>query len=601
MIPYAYSALAPQSIRLLTLNPGIRDAGIECHLYHASLADKPAYEALSYTWGDAAKVRPILLNGSCWGVTENLEIALRHLRRETELRTLWVDALSINQGDDQEKAEQVPRMRDIFASATTVLAWTGESSEDSDAAIAAIRRVGRCVMMSRKRIPRIRVTAHDLRRIGVDPLALNWAALWSFLERPFWSRIWVVQEMAACGSVVGLPSESKCIIGCGSLWVHKHLYDATCALLAAIARSPFPAEQILHLDEPFRSLAVRGRPAGLTMFGMLAHFGTGFDDAQNINYLLHRTGPFKATNPRDKVYALLGLAREADKAIVVDYSKPVEEVLMDLIKSSIGIDRNLHSLRGSRDASTTGPSWIPTLSTLPSGFSWANELKFHRASGALAPVVWFDGELLIARGVRVGVLKDVIGPFMNESIPQTDGGMQEFLAMADARGLRACPVQLSNFVYELRGTRHETFWRTVVMDRDILNPTNTVSPAPDVFGKMYRVFYGLEELPPDFAPQLPAEARGPYFYSPFVTSMESSLANRCFFTTRCGRMGIGPRHSKPDDVVVVLFGGAFCFVLRRKGPHYQFIGDAYVRGAMDGECVEEYLDDPLKAEEFALC
>jgi hypothetical protein len=79
---YSYSPLAPHSsdIRLLTLAPGTWDADIECHLHHASLDDKPPYEALPYTWGDAAKVRPIRLHGHRWDVTKNLDIALRHLR-----------------------------------------------------------------------------------------------------------------------------------------------------------------------------------------------------------------------------------------------------------------------------------------------------------------------------------------------------------------------------------------------------------------------------------------------------------------------------------------------------------------------------------------
>jgi hypothetical protein len=105
------------------------------------------------------------------------EVALRYLRDKTKPRTLWVDALSINQANLQEKAKQVPRMRDIFQSATTVLAWTGDASSDSDAAFAAIRRLGRCAMMSKSIIGRSRVTAQDLRRIGVDPSAINWTAL----------------------------------------------------------------------------------------------------------------------------------------------------------------------------------------------------------------------------------------------------------------------------------------------------------------------------------------------------------------------------------------------------------------------------------------
>ena len=186
-------------------------------------------------------------------------------------------------------------------------------------------------------------------------------------------------------------------------------------------------------------------------------------------------------------------------------------------------------------------------------------------------------------------------------LSQSDGGMLEWLALAEARGTLEYTFQLFNFGQKLRETRYETFWRTLVMDKDILDWGNIVSPAPDELGKMYRVLFELEELPSDFEPELPIEARRFEFSSAFATNVDSNLTDRCFFTTQCGRMGIGPCHSKPDDVVVVLFGGAFCFALRPKGRHYQLVGDAYVQGVMAGECVQEYLDDPLKAEEFALC
>jgi len=57
------------------------------------------------------------------------------LRLESEPRVLWADAVCINQQDDNEKSKQVQLMLDIFASASKVLAWTGEASYDSDDAM----------------------------------------------------------------------------------------------------------------------------------------------------------------------------------------------------------------------------------------------------------------------------------------------------------------------------------------------------------------------------------------------------------------------------------------------------------------------------------
>ena len=77
-----------REIRLLELAPGARDAEIRCTLTHASLENKPMYEALSYTWGDAEDRRHILFAGYDFSITANLDVALRYLRKLDKVRTL---------------------------------------------------------------------------------------------------------------------------------------------------------------------------------------------------------------------------------------------------------------------------------------------------------------------------------------------------------------------------------------------------------------------------------------------------------------------------------------------------------------------------------
>jgi hypothetical protein len=125
MAPFVYSPLAPEKheIRLLRLlendstqpdsarlqwQPCDVDKAcpdidlIQCTIEHVSLDDRPEYTALSYTWGDASQLRPIIVDGSMVLVTVNLHQALSHLF--SECHVLWVDALCINQKDNKEKS-----------------------------------------------------------------------------------------------------------------------------------------------------------------------------------------------------------------------------------------------------------------------------------------------------------------------------------------------------------------------------------------------------------------------------------------------------------------------------------------------------------------
>ena len=118
--------------RLISLKPGKWDDPICCHLDVVSLGEKPEFEALSYTWGEkqATNVRSRMrLNGQDFAIALNLETALRHLRSEANARVLWVDAICINQGDIEERNEQVSMMRDIYSSSQRVLIWLGTVDE----------------------------------------------------------------------------------------------------------------------------------------------------------------------------------------------------------------------------------------------------------------------------------------------------------------------------------------------------------------------------------------------------------------------------------------------------------------------------------------
>lgn len=121
-----------REIRLLTMDPpfGRGPVEIRCNLETVSMDihSRPAYIALSYMWGpQPAQLDEhvlIYVNGRRIWPTLNLMLALLYLQRSSEPGTrFWIDALCINQQDDDEKSAQVKMMRLIYSNASEVYAW----------------------------------------------------------------------------------------------------------------------------------------------------------------------------------------------------------------------------------------------------------------------------------------------------------------------------------------------------------------------------------------------------------------------------------------------------------------------------------------------
>src|SRR5690348_15138303 len=103
---YSYSPLQRhlREIRLLVVLQGAWSDDVFCRLENVPLDEQPEYEAVSYVWGDFQDKRLIKLNEYSFPVTSNLESALRHLRRPSSERTLWVDAICIDQSSPVERS-----------------------------------------------------------------------------------------------------------------------------------------------------------------------------------------------------------------------------------------------------------------------------------------------------------------------------------------------------------------------------------------------------------------------------------------------------------------------------------------------------------------
>ncbi|KAM6484268.1 heterokaryon incompatibility protein-domain-containing protein [Trichoderma sp. SZMC 28011] len=177
----------PNHIRLVSLLPG-----------STNTITSPEYEALSYTWGNASDRQAIniqstsLQQSSELLATSNCASALHRLRYKDRPRMLWVDSLAINQSDISEKNHQLTLMSKIYSQATKVIIYLGESADNSDLATEFITECD--------------YPSSDTTSLSYPKSELLTDALYSFFRRPWFTRVWVIQEaflsnaaLAYCG------------------------------------------------------------------------------------------------------------------------------------------------------------------------------------------------------------------------------------------------------------------------------------------------------------------------------------------------------------------------------------------------------------------
>jgi hypothetical protein len=110
---------------------------------------EPTYDALSYTWG-SPDIPEVALVGSgsfesstqIMKIGANLALALRYLRYTQKPRTLWVDAICLNQQDRAECGALVSVVNEIYGAAIIVIIWLGGEGEFLEDALSLIKCVG---------------------------------------------------------------------------------------------------------------------------------------------------------------------------------------------------------------------------------------------------------------------------------------------------------------------------------------------------------------------------------------------------------------------------------------------------------------------------
>lgn len=184
-----------RQIRLLRIQPRPEDEErsrklLECFVETRSLDDgNLKFDALSYVWGDATQLVPITVDRKLFLATPNLAQALYSFRENNTVPGfLWVDAVCINQQDVAERNHQVTLMAQLYAQADEVRIWMGPESKHTAPLFDKLEDCGGSQDRPDSSI------GNAVHLVDVESGCLD--GLLDLLGRPWWSRVWVIQEAA---------------------------------------------------------------------------------------------------------------------------------------------------------------------------------------------------------------------------------------------------------------------------------------------------------------------------------------------------------------------------------------------------------------------
>ncbi|KAH6701430.1 heterokaryon incompatibility protein-domain-containing protein [Leptodontidium sp. MPI-SDFR-AT-0119] len=599
---YRYSTLPPISsstpkrFRLLTILPksASSEGYLQCKLQDHDLDTAPPYEALSYVWGNAKPVGCIFIDDESKSISFNLGLALVRLRHDDKERIVWIDALCINQDDIVERSQQVQLMVDIYTRCTRVVVWMGMGHTDDRVIPAAFKLMHRTAEYISKEVgkPIEKVCSADITSLPTEvptspiratrdlpePRSHLWAPAAFFFHMPWFRRMWIAQEVAFAPAImyVGKLEIDWDVVAMAASWWYLKGYAGSFDM-AMDLRNPLT----IWMGPEIRGLS--------------------------LDRFLDKFGHFEATDPRDKVYALLGFLGDEGNGdnvaiegqiegevegkvdvekhrIIPDYSKEVWEVYSDAVHHIIHTESegNLTQLFAMiRDVPTEPdpifPSWIPrwdlghcitgqSLNIFEPQYEWL-------ASGDKRPEIRAspNPKILCLKGVQVTRIQEV---FPLHEAEDEDPDVQAML-------LQSLWSRAQELLTPYPGPEslEEAFVKAItgIRKRDVSSTATQYTPSEllDVIDDV---------CSPEDSPFLIDGIR-------WFTS---------FFITEDGKMGVGCKRMQKDDAVCLLYGGRLPVVLRSVDGQWRFLEQCVVPGIMYGEALMGLGEARLEEEWFEL-
>lgn len=550
-----YSPIASQDgfTRVFELDPGSFNDHIKLRLRVVQLPAYSDYEALSYVWGTEVAPQTACVDDHELSITLNLDIALRHFRLKDTARTLWVDAVSINQRDIKERSLQVQLMREIYSSARAVIVWLGslEDQQEQDA---------------------LRWAEMDHIPESLDERTTLVLGLRKIHDRPWFTRVWVVQELALARDEPPMYLGKETVFWSNMLAYCNRFRRAQ--LKEDIRRRP------------------RDAKGALLTFGSMYH-DLHLGDVRNtsiqsaLSTKMFFTRSLCSTDPRDKVFGILGLSSESalermTGSVVADYSKPVQQVFSETMAKILHEDtlraistwplqplKSQHSDDATRVADL--PSWVPDFSMR---LAYAYDVETYLLPHDLAPG-FDDIEDLFD---IPGVVLPIATVSSNSSILHTAGVYIGSVAVTSSVYMPVPPAN-SGQMWLSAGTLNHIY-------------TTYAEPRQIDSHMLFYTMLGRDMTVPDLCEVRDKAAD----WRPIADAKDTEEAHdlgwyavsapalhRTMFITEEGHVGLAYHPDvfngiRVGDVVVGLYGLNIPYVLRQVGGGYQVINIAHVAG-----------------------
>ncbi|RDW91856.1 hypothetical protein BP5796_01250 [Coleophoma crateriformis] len=631
MASFTYTHLSlddpTQQIRLVSLDcTASDDEPISCSIHHIDTNAEVSYAALSYAWGEPAPTSSIWLDGQPYRVTRSVRAALEVLRRQGRewdytTRLLWIDAICIDQSTYHERTQQVQIMSTIYQRAHHVFVWLGQYYERDDNLelqrnIWGFSRVvpGTPAIMQAifQLLNDLNVTCSSM--FGIDQYFQSprkptldyqcWAYLSILFRRPWFERLWVIQELAMA---------RKTVVYCGDCMVEwrvlEHAARAISAHIAAkdispIGQLPF-IYNIYHQNVTIPSLQ------GVDRTNMLA--------------LIYRTRRSKAREPLDRLFAVKGLLQNAeidipnpDTDTLIDYSSPPEAAYREWAFKRMHRTKSLDVLTlctdryRQQDAKNNGwRSWVPDLRDLTgideSLFFLGNRINsdprntLYAAARATECVPRLIGQTVLTPS-RLSIQGISIGRIVKLAPPSRQLGpsvTKEQLTIAMAAWEE---LVLDHFGWPSEGEPSNSLLSAFV---DTIFRGHVAYGEDGNFASFfhrYKVWRGIATISPSFNPRSYEEDRAKDYLGLFETVLALMIGNTNLFITSDNSIGVisSHCHAAVGDEIFVFLGANAPYVVREtpklldQCTLHQLLGPCYVNGYMQGRAIDEW-ERELKA------